>query len=257
MLFDYYSEREKTVVFANTGLEHEKTLKFVDDCDKAWGLNVVWVEADVHSALGVGTTHRVVNFETASRHGEPFEAMIQKYGIPNVAFPHCTRELKQKAIHSYVRSLGWKDYETAIGIRVDEQHRINHKEAEKHNWIYPLVDIAPMTEEMIRQWNNQLSFGLKLDVWDGNCRGCFKKSDKKLVRALTRNPNTLDWHLQMEKQYSLSINGNRSEKLHPTYFFRGNRNAQDIQELAEIASRQSELFNTLSEMETDCMCKSS
>ena len=35
-------------VFANTGLEHEKTLEFVDKCDKHFGLNLVWVEAVVH-----------------------------------------------------------------------------------------------------------------------------------------------------------------------------------------------------------------
>lgn len=138
MLFDLFAHREKVVVFANTGLEHEKTLQFVHDCDRAWGLNVVWVEAEVNDEHGVATTHRIVDFDTASRNGEPFERMIEKYGIPNVSYPHCTRELKQRPIHSYVKSLGWAEYETAIGIRSDEIHRINRKEAEKNDWIYPL-----------------------------------------------------------------------------------------------------------------------
>ena len=30
-------------VFANTGQEHEKTLEFVNECDKRFGLNLVWL----------------------------------------------------------------------------------------------------------------------------------------------------------------------------------------------------------------------
>jgi len=36
----------------------------------------------------------LVTFETASRNGEPFEEMIQKYGITNMQSPQCTRNLK-------------------------------------------------------------------------------------------------------------------------------------------------------------------
>ena len=39
---DHY---EMVFVFANTGEEAEETLQFVDQCDKTWDLNMVWVEA--------------------------------------------------------------------------------------------------------------------------------------------------------------------------------------------------------------------
>ena len=39
---------ELLFVFANTSREKEETLVFLDQCDKAFGLNVVWVEAKVH-----------------------------------------------------------------------------------------------------------------------------------------------------------------------------------------------------------------
>ena len=43
---DKFSEtHDIAITFANTGSEHENTLKFVDQCDKHFGWNVVWVEA--------------------------------------------------------------------------------------------------------------------------------------------------------------------------------------------------------------------
>lgn len=71
-------------VFANTGQEHEKTLEFVDKVDKWLGLNLVWLEAVVHEGELTGSTHKIVNYETASRTGQPFEDVIKKYGIPNI-----------------------------------------------------------------------------------------------------------------------------------------------------------------------------
>ncbi|MCJ7824256.1 MAG: phosphoadenosine phosphosulfate reductase family protein, partial [Anaerolineales bacterium] len=50
------NEYEFIFVFANTGLEHEKTLEFVDQCDKALGLNLTWVEAVVNPEVRSGTT---------------------------------------------------------------------------------------------------------------------------------------------------------------------------------------------------------
>src|SRR5208283_2489454 len=96
---------ELAYVFANTGKEREETLIFVDRCDHAWGLGIIWVEAVVNER-GTACTHRIVDFNSASRNGEPFEAVIKKYGIPNMNYLHCTRELKANAIRSYMQSIG-------------------------------------------------------------------------------------------------------------------------------------------------------
>ena len=45
-------EYDMVFVFANTGSENEETLKFVDQCDKAFNLNVVWVEAVINPEHG-------------------------------------------------------------------------------------------------------------------------------------------------------------------------------------------------------------
>lgn len=91
-----FSEYQKLYIFCNTGCEHEKTLEFVDNVDKHFGLNLVWLEGVTNPIKGKGISAKTVCFDTASRNGEPFEAMIKKHGIPNISTPHCTRELKTR-----------------------------------------------------------------------------------------------------------------------------------------------------------------
>jgi hypothetical protein len=62
-------EYEMVVAVANTGDEREESLIFGDLCDKHFGFNLVWVEAVTNPKFGIGTTARVVTFETASRGG--------------------------------------------------------------------------------------------------------------------------------------------------------------------------------------------
>ena len=88
------------ITFSNTGQENEETLRFINLCDKEWGLNVVWLEAVVNPLPGIGTKHKIVTYETASRNGEPFEAVIKKYGIPNQTFQTCNREMKLAVMRS-------------------------------------------------------------------------------------------------------------------------------------------------------------
>ncbi|CAI0899213.1 PUA domain (predicted RNA-binding domain) [Serratia entomophila] len=76
LLQNYADIYEFHFVFANTGREHEETLKFIDRCDKYFGQNVVWLEGVTSPIPGIGMTHKVVNFETAARNGEPFEQLI-------------------------------------------------------------------------------------------------------------------------------------------------------------------------------------
>ena len=89
---------EIIIAFANTGQEANETLDFVRQCENHFGWDIVWVEAKVDPEHGKPTKHRVVDYFTASRHGEPFEDVIKKYGISNPSYPHCTRELKIQAL---------------------------------------------------------------------------------------------------------------------------------------------------------------
>lgn len=225
----YRDQYQMVFVFANTGCENEETLAFVNYCDKEWGLNLAWLEAVVHPGEKRGCTHKIVTYETASRNGEPFEAVIQKYGIPNKAYPHCTRELKLNPIRSYLASIGWETghYFSAVGIRSDEPRRIR-KAAEL---IYPLADPAwfPMTKPEVNAWWEQQPFNLELADYRGNCKWCWKKSTTKLVQIAKETPGAFDFPGRMEREYPLAghnIDGT------PRTFFRQHMSTKHILWLA-------------------------
>jgi hypothetical protein len=202
LLLDNWSDRyEFIVTFANTGLEHPKTLEFVHNCDKHFGFNTVWLEAVVHEGR-VACTHKVVDYASASRNGAPFEEVIKKYGIPNIAFSYCTRELKVNPMNSYLRSLGldYRTIPTAIGIREDEKRRVS-KSAEAKNIEYPLIDVWPTDKAEILDWWAEQAFDLGIDEFEGNCQGCYKKSIKKQFMQIERDASIFDFHRRMEAQY--------------------------------------------------------
>lgn len=197
---DIWPDRKMHFVFANTGQEMEQTLIFVDKLDKYYGLDIVWLESDVHAGRN-GTTHKIVSFETASRDGKPFIDVCKKYGIPNQNYLHCTRELKQQPIKSYVRSLDYKrhDYEMAIGIRADEQKRVNLVEAAKHNAVYPLIEQGIDKSDVNEFWE-RAPFNLELKEHQGNCKWCYKKSDKKHAMLHKEMPDIYEFPRMVERE---------------------------------------------------------
>lgn len=212
------------VVFANTGKENPETLQFVQECDEAFGLGVVWVEAQVSQEHGEGTRARIVDFDTASRNGEPFEAVIAKYGIPNANYPHCTRELKGNPIRAYAKSIGWEkgSFDTAIGIRTDEIDRMVPK-AREQRLIYPLVSRFPHTKPKVNEFWARQSFRLQLAGFDGNCQTCWKKSRRKLVTIMRRAPEKFDWSERIEREY-----GEAGAGVGTRVFYRGPRSTLDL-----------------------------
>lgn len=225
-ILDNWKDRydDVQVVFANTGQENEETLEFVDRCDDEFGFNVTWVESVVDPELGKGTTHRVVDFFTADREGHVFESVIQKYGIPNSSFPHCTRELKLKPITSFCRSIGWKSgtYDTAIGIRVDEIDRMSAKKDE-YRFLYPLVSEVPMTKPDVNTWWRNQEFRLELKGYEGNCKWCWKKTLRKHYTLAKQSLSVYDFPMEMEDKYPSAGRGEGRR-----VFFRSNRDTRDV-----------------------------
>lgn len=222
---------EIVVVFANTSQENEETLVFVDRVSQLANVHVVWVEAVVHHNMKKGCTHRVTNFKDAKRNGEVFEDVISKYGIPNQAFPHCTRELKINPMLSYIKSLGWKDFDTAVGIRVDEIDRMAAKHRERR-LVYPLIKDKPMTKPQVNEFWESMPFRLQLKGYQGNCTWCWKKSDRKHFTLIKESPGIYEFPANIEKNYGKvgagidkGIGCNEDGR---RVFFRKNRSTKDM-----------------------------
>lgn len=249
-------------VFANTGEEEEETLLFGKKCQEYFDMPIIWVE---YSDNDEG--FKIVNFDTAYRsHNEkeikllwpnhPFRKMIAKYGIPNIASIHCTRELKENPIRRYLRSIGWKanTYFTAIGYRSDEMDRINpNYKIRKH--YYPLLDMA-ITKPMVNFFWKNMPFRLNLKGYEGNCKTCYKKSFRKLGSIACEHPERFDFFRQMEIEYSMFINDGKKAALAkkgttlelPLRFFREKKTVDDIfiipqQEGFEISLDDKMFFN--------------
>jgi len=274
-----FDDYDITYIFANTGQENEETLEFIEKCDKLFKLNVVWIEAVVSPIKGKGVRHKIVDFESASRRGEPFEELIKKEGIPNRTSPHCSSRLKNLPINDYIKSTGAQNYKIAIGMRADEPNRIlskikrdtlnligidpdewrmldkisrlsklqraekillhinnnfkTQKERDifnrkidslknhKNNIIYPLCDFVQYDKQDVNSFWEDQDFRLELEDHEGNCKTCWKKSDKKLWLIAIESPERFDFMRDMERKYK-NVNPKRQE------FFRGKRTTIDL-----------------------------
>ena len=197
------------VCFANTGKEEEATLKFVHDCEVNWNVPIVWLEF-----RNADPKFEIVSFETASRNGEPFESVIDKYHfLPNSIMRFCTQELKIHTINRYCRSIGVKDFTTMVGIRADEPRRAAKIKNGKWDRIAPLVNENISEQDVWKFWNEN-TFDLNLAKASGasNCDLCFLKGTKILNSLIREKPQRVDWWIKMEDKI-----GARFSKDKPTY----------------------------------------
>jgi len=108
------------VVYANTGKEREETLRFIHEVELRWDVPVRWLE------YGRGE----VDYLTASRNGEPFEAVLAKHNkIPNPAIRFCTTELKIRVMRDFMKAEGHTHWDSVVGIRADEPRRVARLQA--------------------------------------------------------------------------------------------------------------------------------
>lgn len=190
------------VCFANTGKEREETLRFVHDCSTIWGVSVHWLEWRSRSiALPLDERFAEVGFNSASRNGEPFAAMLlDRSYLPNAVARFCTTELKVRIIKWYMQSRGFKNWANVIGLRADEPSRIQRsRRPTKECWTNAMpLAVAGVTNRDVRAFWDVQPFDLDLLPFEGNCDACFLKARPKLWEVERTRPGTLDWWIAQE-----------------------------------------------------------
>jgi len=253
-------EYEILIVFANTGLEAEGTLFFIDECSQEWNIPITWIEARCkdengkpYSEKGWSVRHNIVTYETASRNGEPFEEMISILGIPSSNAPFCSFQLKKFPMEDFMKSIGWEDAYLAIGIRIDEPSRVSENRVNLKR-LYPFADIFPTTKRQVSEWWGKQSFDLAIHPDEGNCINCWKKDFPRLARNMIRIPESFDWWTRMEDKYGY-LNPRETEWLPPFNFYRNNKSTLDIRKLADMSQaelKQLTMFDVLDGCAESC-----
>jgi hypothetical protein len=189
------------VVFANTGRERAETLRFVHEVGSRWGIRIVWVEWRDNTE-----GFEVVGYNSASRAGEPFEALIRKKKrLPNWKERWCTGFLKVAAMHAYLGSIGLEfgSFVEVIGLRADEGARIlrGTDRAKKDGRVvhYPLGLSRVLKADVMKFWAQQ-DFDLGLQPHEGNCDFCFLKGRGLRKRLIRDVPGVADWWNRLEQE---------------------------------------------------------
>lgn len=248
--------KEALVCFANTGKEEEATLRFVRDCGEHWGVPITWLE--YVQAEEPANRFKVVSFETASRNGEPLEAVIRaKQYLPNPVTRFCTVESKIRTMHRYLRSLGWADgdgeWDQFVGIRADEQRRVAKirarpsPETVRETMCLPLADAGVSVQDVSEFWRKQ-PFNLELLTVNGrtlagNCDLCFMKPAAQIASLINEKPERAVWWARME---SLALSSKPSGAV-----FRSDR--PSYAQIAKYAADQMDMFDQ-SEEGISCFC---
>lgn len=216
---------EAVVCFANTGKEEEATLRFVQDCSERWGVPITWLEYQQDEPR-----FKVVDFNSAARHGEPFSQIIEKRNfLPNPVARFCTVELKIQPELRYLKSLGWTDWDNMVGIRADEPRRVSKIKANPSGGksgpdrIMPLAEAGVRKEDVGAFWSSQ-PFDLGLPniggvTYHGNCDLCFLKGASQLLSLIAEKPERAVWWAEMESSITNAKikDGGRFRSDRPSY----------------------------------------
>jgi hypothetical protein len=178
MVIHYYQPGD-LVIFCDTGREHEKTYKFINDFEAFENIPIIRLKYE-----------------------GGFERLIQKRkAIPNQFKRFCTIELKIKTCRRYLRSLGLLKYENFVGFRYDEPLRVKRR---KQMWKqvtdrFPLYDDKIDKAQINNYWINK-PYTLGIPSILGNCTLCFMKGKNAIMAILREHPELAELWIKDEQQ---------------------------------------------------------
>lgn len=202
MTIQEYKEGD-LVIFCDTGREHPKTYKFINDFEAFENIPIIRLKYD-----------------------GGFEKLIErKKGIPNNFKRFCTVELKIKTARRYLRSLNITKYENLIGFRHDEPLRIARR---KKMWVN-VTDKFPLFENKINKnainkyWECK-PYNLEIPSILGNCTLCFMKGKNAILSILSVYPELANEWIEDE---------NKSKLLGKNYTYFNDITMQQIKNIAQ------------------------
>lgn len=262
------------VIFCNTGKERTETLDFVHEVETRWDVKITWLEyhrvlasdikpgvfptekrnKNLAKAAELGeTTHwfKEVDYKTASRHGEPFDEMLEWANVlPNVVGRICSTQLKLRTAMRYLFSNGVREYNPIIGIRKDEEHRsiqiLASCESFEHPK-FPLCEMGVAERDIAAFWKSQ-PFDLRLKQYEGNCDLCFLKAKWKRMLLMREHPEMSRWWSGWEEKKN-------SSDISDGKFFRLGESYADLQAQVEREKDQGEFcFVGSTDEDIPCSC---
>lgn len=245
------------VTFQNTGKEREETLGFIQACADSWQVPITWLEWDGFVPPGRNKSlFRVVNFETASREGEPFDALTTALGyLPNPTQRLCTAYLKIKTGEAFMRSLGYDEWANVMGIRADEPSRVSRlrspgRDNSGGDPVLPLADTG-VTKRIVGEFWKGQPFDLELQNIDGvtpegNCDLCFLKGVNSVYSQIRKEPCRAVWWAGQERKVAEIRQDAGGASL-----FRSDR--PSYRAMLDMAGKQTDFFG-YDEAIVDCLC---
>lgn len=175
-----YNEQTDYVVFCDTGREHPKTYKFINDFEAYENIPVI--------RLGGKDAFTDYLKKINYRH------------LPNMQKRSCTIELKVKPARRWARENIGMEYINMIGFRYDEPQRVNRN---KDRWqkvknIFPLYDRKINKQQVIDYWK-QKPYDLEIPSILGNCTLCFMKGKNATINILKHYPELAEQWIEDER----------------------------------------------------------
>jgi hypothetical protein len=178
MVIHYYQPGD-LVIFCDTGREHPKTYKFINDFEEHEKIPIIRL-----------------------KYNGGFEGLLsKKKGVPNQFKRYCTVELKIKTTRRYIRSIRILKYENFVGFRYDEPLRVKRR---KQMW-KQVVDKFPLYDDKIDKqiinafWNTK-PYNLEIPSILGNCTLCFMKGKNAIISILSVYPELAEPWINDEEQ---------------------------------------------------------
>lgn len=179
------------VLFQDTGREHPKTYKFINDFEAFEQIPVT----------------RISYKDSPT----PFSTMLEERKhkiIPNRVKRICTDELKIKTAKRWLRQHGIREFENFIGFRADEPNRVLRRK-QKFKSVhdkFPLYEMGITKQDVNTYWKSK-PYTLEIPSILGNCTLCFMKGKNAILAILREYPELADVWIEDERMSAKAAGG--------------------------------------------------